>query len=324
MKLDSQSLYRDIIKRAFWITWHNRFLWIFGFFITFLGLGGMYNFVLKNSWDNTIFNRLLNKITSVSLSGIVITENLDKINLGNLFLLFAAMLLVAVAIAFFVWLAINSFGGLIHSSQILDKKKKGSFVKSFNKARNYFWPILGVTIMGKALILIFLTITSGLLSSLVVYHSVGRALLYFFSSLILVSISLLISFLIIYASCFIVLKSKGVLESLHKAWTLFKENWVLSVEAAVILFFINLLVKIALIIVVILVSIPFMILLLLFYSASLVVMPTFIIALWIFISIILMILIGSFFSAFQIVAWTFIFDKISKGRLLSKLYRIFS
>lgn len=324
MKIEPQSLYRDIIKRAFWITWHNRFLWIFGFFTTFLGLGGIYNFVLKNSLDNTVFNRLLNKALSISVSGMIITENLDKINLGNLFLLFVAMVVSAVAIAFFIWLAINSFGGLISASQILDKNKRASFVKSFNKGRVCFWPLLIINIIGKILIIVFLAIIGGLLSYLLIDNSISRALFYFFSSLILISVSLLITFLIIYASCFIVLKSKRTLESLREAWLLFKKNWIVSIEAAVILFFINLMAKLALIVSVVLISIPFMVLLLLFYSASLAVMPSIIIALWIFVSIILMVLIGSFVSAFQIVAWTFIFDKINKGGLLSKLYRIFS
>ena len=323
MRIDSSSLYRDIIKRAFLVTWQNGFLWIFGFFTSFLGLGSMYNFVIKNSWDNTLFNGLLNKVLSISIAGTVISENFNKIGLSKLLLFFLALLLGVIVIAFLIWLAINSFGALIKASQILDKNKKITFTKSFKAQGKKFWPLLLLNLLGKIFIYILLAITGGSLTYLLVNHSVGRALLYFFISLLFVAISLFITFLVIYASCFVVLKSKGFFESIQNAWKLFKKNWVVTVEAAVILFFINLLAKLGFFILLILFSIPFMLLLLLFYSASTAVMPTILLALWIFVGVLLLIFIGSIFSAFQIVTWTFLFDRINKGGVLSKLYRVF-
>ncbi|MBU1179366.1 hypothetical protein KJ885_00290 [Patescibacteria group bacterium] len=324
MKIDSSSLYRDIIKRALLITWHNRFLWIFGFFATFLGLGGMYNFVLKSGWQtNLLYNQIANKITTISVSGVLITGNLGKINILNLFLLFLAIVVVGILAAFFIWLAVNSFGALIGGAQVFDKKRKVGLVKSFNKSKIYFWPLLGVNLLGKVLIFLFLALTGGILSLILIDNSAVNALIYFLTSLLFVALSLLISFLIIYASCFLVLKSKKTLDSIHEAWKLFKRNWVVSIEAAIVLFFINLIVSIGLAIILVLLSIPFMVLLLIFYSASAAAMPSIILALWAAVAIALMILVGSFFSAFQIVAWTLLFDKISKGNILSKLYRIF-
>lgn len=321
MKIDTSSLYRQIIKKSFLITWQNKFLWIFGFFTAFLGLGSMYNIILKN--DNEIFYRLTNRFTSISLSGIIISENIEKINITNLILLFVAVVSTIAAILFLTWLAIRSLGALIKAGQLLDNKKDTTFKKSFDKSRGHFWPLLLLNIVGKLLIFLFLAVIAGLVSTVVVNNSIGQALLYFCASLVLVSLSLLVSFLIIYASCFIVLKSKKMFESIHKAWTLFKQNWIISIEAAAILFFINLLVKLSLVIILILLSIPFMVLLLIFYSASFASMPSLIMAIWLFISILVMIFAGSLFSTFQIVAWTLLFDKIDKGGVLSKLHRIF-
>jgi hypothetical protein len=324
MQIDSSSLYRDILKRAFLITWHNRFLWILGLFTTFLGLGSIYEMVFRQSFHyDVLFGKFASKFTTVSLSGILIANNLDKISVANLILFILAVIAVTALAGFLVWLTIVSFGALIKSAQVFGNNKKITFAKSLRESRKKFWPILTINLVGKAMIFLFLSLTGALLSLVLTDTSVGNALIYFFASIIFVAISLLFSFLIVYASCFVAIKSKKMADSIHSTWALFKENWVVSVEAAVILFFINLCVKLALIIIIVLLSVPLMILLLVFYAASVSVAPTILIVFWIILSICILILAGSFFSAFQTVAWTLLFVKIIKGGVLSKLHRIF-
>ncbi|PIR66535.1 MAG: hypothetical protein COU51_03280 [Parcubacteria group bacterium CG10_big_fil_rev_8_21_14_0_10_36_14] len=327
MKIDSSSLYRDIIKRAFLVTWRNRFLWILGFFTTFLGLGSLYEITVKNSINNIeIFSSFANKITSISLSGIIISKNLDKINIGNAILTIFFLIFATALIAFLIWLAVISFSGLIKSAQKLDQnKKKLSLRVVLKEGKQHFWQILGINILGKVLITCLLAFTGWTLSFIIIDHSIGRAFFYFFVALLFIAISLLITFLIVYASCFSILKEKSFFSSIKHSWDLFKKNWIVSIEASVILFAVNFILKLTLTASIVLLSIPFMILLLLFYSAASTIsgISTVIIAIWILISIVLMVLVGSFYSAFQIVAWTFIFDRINKGGVLSKLHRIF-
>lgn len=324
MQISSQSLYRDILKRAFFITIKNRILWVFGFFASFLGLGGMYDIIIRNAWDNSsVFIRFAGKFTSFSLSGLLIAENFNKINILNLALLFLAIIASVLIFAVFTWLSINFFGGLIFASQELDKKHKIKFLKSFNTGRKNFWQLLGVNLTGKILILIILTLTGGFLTFILVNNSILKGIIYFLISILLLTFSLFISFLIIYASCLIILKSKKLKEAIFGALELFKQNWIVSIEMATILFLANLLLKLLLIVVVTIFSIPLMILLILFYNAQAAIMPPIILGIWMFMGVVLMIFIGSLFSTFQIVAWTLLFDKIFKGGVLSKLHRIF-
>ncbi|MFA5133517.1 MAG: hypothetical protein WC459_01810 [Patescibacteria group bacterium] len=324
MQIDSSSLYRDIFKRAFFITIKNKFLWIFGFFTTFLGLGSIYELVINKSLKNSdLFLSASYKFSVASLSGMLISKNLDKIKFLNLFLFIGAVILLLAVLGVFIWLAIISLGSLIHASKNLDLKKKADFSKSFNAVKSKFWRLLSINLTGKILIFIFLFITGALFSMILLNQSLGKALIYFLVYLILVALSLAISFLTIYASCFAVLKSDSLKKSISGAWKLFKENWIVSAESAVIMFGINIAVKFILFLSLIIFSIPFMLLLIIFYYGAVAAAPTIILAAWIFVSIILMIIIGSFFSAFQIVAWTLLFDRISKGGVLSKLHRIF-
>jgi hypothetical protein len=324
MKIDSSSLYRDIFKRAFFITLHNRFLWIFGFFATFLGLGSIYELVINTSLQNSaLFLNLNYKLSGAALSGLLISANIDKVKILNLVLLFGAALLCLALLAAFVWLAISSLGSLIVAAKNLDAKKKIDFTKSFKKAKEKFWKLLSINLAGKILIFAFLFITGWLFSLILLNSSLAKALLFFAVYLILVAVSLAISFLTIYASCFAALKTDGVKKSIINAWRLFKDNWVVSAESAVIMFLLNLAVKIILFIALVIFSIPFMLFLVIFYYSAAVVAPAILIGIWILFLVLFMILIGSFFSAFQIVAWTLIFDRISKGGVLSKLHRIF-
>lgn len=324
MKNTTQFLYRDILKKAFVVTLKHPFLWVFGFFTTFLGLGSIYEVVFKNAANqSSLFGKFGAKITSISVSGWFIGENLNEFTLGNILFLLGSLLVVVAVFLFVLWLSINSFGGLIHSANLLDRKKKTTFQKGFLMGKEKFWKLLAVNVVGKILIFLLLILTGGTLSFFLLKNSITDALLYFFSFLVFIAVSLLISFLIIYASAYIMLKSKGVLESIHDGWELFKKNWVVSIEAAAILFLINILAKIALTLIIVALSVPFMLLLLLGYSMSLKFLPIILLALWIIAAVFAMIIIGSFFASFQIVAWTLLFDKISKGGVLSKLYRIF-
>ncbi len=324
MKIDSSSLYRDVFKRALAVTWHHPKLWIFGFFATFLGLGGIFQVIITQGVRSGLtFSRTAYNAEAISLSGALITSNLGRINILNLLFLLGAVVLSVALLVLATWLAVSSLGALMSSAYALDKKKKLSFWKNFTQGHAHFWRLLSVNLSGKILILFFLALVGALVSLIVVDNSIWRALLYFSVFLVLVAASLIISFLTIYASAFVVLKSRGLLESLESAWKLFKENWVVSFEAAAILFILNVLAQAIIFVALIIFSIPFLVLLLLLYSSAAATAPFVIMAVWVFTSIIFLIFAGSFFSTFQIIAWTYIFDKISKGGVLSKLHRIF-
>lgn len=323
-QINSSSLYRDVIWRALVITWRHPLLWIFGFFTTFLGLGGIYQMIIGKSINSgLLFGQLTGQTQIISLSGLLVSSNLGQINISNLLLLFGAIFLILALLVFFIYLSISSFGALIFSASAIDKKKPLRFWKNFSQGRAHFWRLLAINLIGKILIFAFLALVGGLISLIIINNSISRALLYFFAFLILVAASLIISFLTIYGSSFVVLKSRKLIESVESAWELFKENWVVSIEAAAIMFLLNLLAQAVIFAALIVFSLPYLLMLLLIFSASVTTAPVIILALWITTSIIIMIVAGSFFSTLQIVVWTLLFDKMVKGGVMSKLHRIF-
>lgn len=279
--------------------------------------------ISKSLNSGFLFGQLAGNASVISLSGLLVSSNLGQINVGNLLLLFGAVFLSLALLVSAAYLAMSSFGALIFSASVLDKKKPLHFWKSFAHGRAHFWRLLAINLTGKIIILTFLALVGGLLSQIIINNSASRGLLYFFAFLILVAASLIISFLTIYASSFVVLKSRKIIESTESAWTLFRKNWVVSIEAAAVMFVLNLLAQTIIFAALVVFSLPYLLALLLIYSATVTTAPIIILALWIVTSIIIMLVAGSFFSTFQIVAWTLLFDKIVKGGALSKLHRIF-
>jgi len=322
--MKNKSLYRDIFKRALSLTWKNPFLWIFGFFTTFLGIGNVYETIFKNSIEQSaLLDKLGVKFSLVSFYGVFLGKNFTNITFGNLLLLIGVLIIILVVFGIALWASIGSLGGLIHATNHLDKKKKTNFVSSFKDGYQHFWKLFAVNVMGKTLIILFLALTSGLLALLLTNTSVINSIIFFLSFLVFVSISLFISFIIVYASAFVILKKKGVIDSIHEAWQLFKNNWVVTIETAVILFILDILVKISLVIITAIFSLPFILFLLLSFTFGITLIAQILMFMWILFIIAVLVIASSIFSSYQLVAWILLFDKITKGGVLSKLHRIF-
>jgi len=239
-----KHLYRDIFKKAFLLTIKNPFLWVFGLFTTFLGIGSFYELILKRSLDQIFtFGRLELQVNTLKIFGTTFAGSIGDLKLVELlgFIGYIALALSVLVIS--VWVAISAFGAIIHATQKIDKKKKTGFWDAFKAGLKHFWKLFIVNIFGKTIIFTLLLVTGWLLSHLLINNSLFNAIVYFLSFLIFVSISLFISFLVVYTSAYIVIKNHTTKKSIKQSWQLFKNSWVVTIEASIILFFVNLLTK---------------------------------------------------------------------------------
>ena len=141
--------YGDLIRDSFRITWRNRYLWFFGFFV-YLGSGsggggggntggGGGNFDEQSSAE----------IASVSASAVQGTFQ----NLGLIIILVVALLLTFL-ILFAIYVV--SQGGLTDSVAAIDRGQRRSFFSTWRAGAGLFWRVLGQ-------ILLFVGIVIGLL-----------------------------------------------------------------------------------------------------------------------------------------------------------------
>lgn len=315
-----QPLYRIILKKAWDITRKYKFLWFFGIFALWLGNGG----------EMQIFFKTLYAVQDLSASQIPQVLNnflmIDFIrNAGNLqsiliWVLFIVLELVFVFIG--VWLVVTSQVAIIRATDEASNGKKPMFVDSFKGSQMYFWKVLGLNIISEVIIGLFVSLFVILLLLIVVnLGSQFKFLVGVIIFVIFLPIAIIISFVMRYAINFVVLKEEKFLDSISKAWFLFKTNWLVSLEMTLALLIINSLIGLIIVYFTIIIIGPFfrmdMMSLFAFQNVAFgliffKLLPLFLIYMF----------VGAGIAVYQTVAWTLLFNELVSSKRYSKLVRI--
>jgi hypothetical protein len=318
------------------VTWRNKYLWFFGLFAAILGGVGKYEISmnkLSNGWQGGAYPDIAAFLNSDALSELTLSNFFrafqhDPVSMVIICVLF---IVLAVLFVFMLWLSVVSQVGLINNSaEALQSNKKYSSLRirhGIQAGIKNFWPVLGWNLIIKTCVYISFAI----ISLPVVYFFMGGMdgdpsvgnIAYSALFIIFVPISVLLSLLLKYSVCYIVLQSKSFVDSVRDGWKLFLSNWIISLEMGFILFAIQFLLTIALFLIVLALGIPFLFLALLFGGLATPISWMIMLA-YIFLAIILVIFAGAIFTTFQISSWTGLFLELTKKqRSLSKLARLF-
>ena len=230
--------YRQILTQAFKIAWQNPGLWFFGFFIALWGGGelelmfGGYGFGRQETvfsfWQGLAEGGLF---TIAGLKGAV------KILFANPLYLFVILLLGLAVLgltALFLWLIAVSQTAVIGQAVAVSQNKKLSWKESFGRGREKFWPVLALNLALR----IFLGALFGILGLLTLIKFPGYLIAYVIGFDLFFLLGLIASFIFKYAICGAVLRDWRLKESFKSAWRIFLNNWLVSLEVALILFLI--------------------------------------------------------------------------------------
>jgi hypothetical protein len=319
--------YRSLLKQAFSLAWKNKYLWFFGLFASLTVAGGSweYQIITQNFGQNLVDSSYYNLSGLLALgdllknffSGFVNLFRFDFLTIINVLTL---LLAATVILVLFIWLAIASQAALVDSTKkILTAGKKKIIItirSGLTAGQRHFWSVFGLNILTKVLISLALFIISLPLLFMVISNASILSAIYIILFVIFIPIGTGLSLMIKYAISYKVLDNQSFIGSLEKSGKLFKENWLVSLEMAVILFLINLLIGGLLLVGMAVFLLPLFLLGLGFNLAWL----TILIAL---VAIVLVILTGSFLTTFQIAAWTGLFLNLKERGGLAKLERLF-
>ena len=317
--------YRNILKQSWALTWRNKYLWWFGIFAALLGNGGEFEILFNNTGGDPA-QSLFPAWQRIASTGIFSGHTLA--NIGNLFrndtlnMIFVLVVcLIALAIGLFlIWLVVVSQAAVVNNSAAVIKQKKHTLKDGLDSGILNFWPVLALNIMIKALIYILLVIIS---LPIIFYQGNFNAVLFYIIALIIVlPVAIVLSFIMKYAVAYVVINKSKIMPAIQKGCRLFKENWLISFEMAIILFFINLLVGLAIVLAILVLAVPFLFLgLIFYYSFSLI--GSWLIAFLAFASFLFMVVsVGAALAVFQISSWTGLFLELEKKSGTSKLVRM--
>jgi hypothetical protein len=288
--------YFEILKRAWSITWHNRFLWGFGLMLV-LGGGGMnWNFSLPNQREKL---------------------NVSKYEINNFFnehlvwILLGATALLILILALMV-LRIIAQAGVIKSVSHLEKNEPTSFSGGFREGKKYFWKMifLGI-ILSLALLAILIAIFLPVIFLFIVKSYVLGVLMALVAVIIVIPMTVLFFFVKKYAYFYLVLSDLNIKSSLEQGYQLFRKN--ISGSLIMGLLFIPLGIVLAFLLIssLLIIAIPFAIIGVAFYAASLKAGLIVTIIGGILAIIFLMLLIQSIYQTFYQTTWYLFFQQIA-------------
>jgi len=324
-------LYRNILSQASRVTWRHKYLWFFGLFAALLGNGGEYEILIR-SLSGDIGQGFFPSFRNIASTGIFsrnILTNIGQIIKNDPFslvMLLIVGLIILFLVGFLVWMMIISQAALVNNSAaiITGKKSPVPRIKEGVLAGiKNFWPVFGLNIIIKIIIyLAFILVGLPIIFSMVQTGRPIASFLYLILFLIFIPLAIALSFMIKYSIAYVVIKGSNFFQAISQGWSLFKRNWLVSIEMAFILFFINFLVGLGIILAVLILTIPFLFLALLFYNLFSLA------GFWLiaFISLIILLFIiivsGAALATFQISAWTGLFIELVSQGGISKIMRV--
>ena len=317
--------YRNILKQAWRLTWRNKYLWWFGIFAALLGNGGEFEILFNNTGANPS-QALFPAWQGVASTGVFSWQTLA--NVGDLFardtlniiLVLLTCLIVLAVFLFLVWLVVVSQAAIVNNSAAIIKQKGPALREGFNAGILNFWPVLGLNVLVRVIIYALLVAIS--LPAIYFSANFSAKVFYFVALILTVVAAIVLSFIAKYAIAYVVINKSRVGRAVSQSWRLFKENWLISFEMAVILFIINLLVGLGIVLAILTLAVPFLFLSLIFFYAFAAV-GSWLVALLAFACFIAVIVsTGAALAVFQIASWTGLFMELDKKGGTAKLVRV--
>lgn len=304
------TLYRHIFRESWRIAWKNPFLWFLGALSIFWGGIGAYSSI------DSIFSRLQSAPEGIWKGAF---PSIQDFSFGGLFMIGLTAVIIIALFSGFILLSVSARGGLIYAISARSKKKPTSLGGALQKGVQKFWPILGIGILSR-----FDVVLSYLLLDPLSQLPPGTGVLigYVLAFLVTTVVSLVFSLLAIYAIAFVMFEDASFTQAVRQACNLFSEHWLLSLEFALMLYGLNLLVGIVVIMGLLALGIPFVLLGILF--AFLNVPGGFLVAAvpLVILYVIFLVIAGSLFVTFQYTTWTLLYIRMREGNPISKVVRV--
>lgn len=237
MKID----YLTIIKKSWKITWRNRYLWWFGFFISLSSIGNGNFYTSENSENESI---------STQQAIDFISQNIHWIAL--------IAILTFIFILIFSIVRIISLGALISSIEKKIQNKPTNFKLGIKDGKENFWKILFISFfLSLFMLAISIILTAPIIILILNKNYIIGAILGVLALLILFPIMILITYIKKYSYLYAVLGKLTFWPTLENAYGLFQKNILSSLIMGGILILINILLFLALILFLIPITILF-------------------------------------------------------------------
>jgi len=324
-----KNFYRQLLKKSYLILKRYKFLWFFGIFAAIMGNGREIQMLSRAS------EIVPNLPTRVSEWGVFFSAN-TPVDLIKLFWEFITLkpsvaipfvIVLLLVLVFVIWLMMVSQIALVSATDKINASKAVDFSTVFAATHGKVWEVFGLNIFTRLILytafILLLLPFSGLLmisnGNMIAIFSI--TLLAF---LVFVPLAIIMNFVLKYGIIYAVIDDEKLWPAFINAWKLFWKEWLVSIEFALIMFVLNILVVIGLFVVLFFLAVPFLALGVMLLTTKLVVLANLAIIVAMILFLGLIVLVSAGFAVFQYSGWTLLFFELKKGKAYPKLLRMIS
>ncbi|HJV33208.1 MAG TPA: hypothetical protein VJ694_04235 [Patescibacteria group bacterium] len=311
MTKPSGAFYRHILADAWKAVRKNKALWLLGFFVSFLGNGGVYELLIQGT-GRLGLDEDFGGLFSLGLmsGGGNLGQALASAGTQSLvvFLLVALTALGLAAVA--VWVVVSAQGGLIAGARDAERGRKTTFGSLFAAGNEVAWPLFVLNALSRLAVMAFFYLLLSLTILYLADANLWSSFSYLAGFVLLIPLTLIIGFVTIYAACYVTLQRLPLVAAIESAIALFRKYWLISLETALALFGVNLLAAFGIAAATTLASV---VLLPLLVGASLLeggALVGGIIAVASLAAVVLLAVVGGGLAAFQYAVWVHLFTKL--------------
>ncbi len=320
MTTRDQSMYRHVLADAWTLAWKRRALWPFAFFAALVTTGGIVDFLMRGG--NGIFNAEVARLSGGASGsfGQLITLVAPKAMVSPPGWLILAAVLGFVILAALVWVALTCQGALIAGITAVDKHADPR--KALGRGIASFWPLFGTALLTRLALGIVTVAATAPFGAAIADRNPGTLLIYICAYVAFVLVSTAVSVLSMYAAIDVVATGSSLWHGLGNAVRTFRAHWIVSFEAALVVFGVDVFVAVGLLIGVVLLLVPFTLFLLMMQVVGTVA------GMWIFFTLFIALLVGwiialaSFATTLRYAVWTLLYERLQGRTATAKIVRL--
>jgi len=310
-----EPTYQQAISKGWEMVWHHKNLWVLGLLAAFLGqlgLGDFFGRLWMLYYKGTVSSGLESFWQNYGLS----IGNMDWYNILGLIWLVGLLILIVISVVF---LAITSQGALIsYAASWYKSNRFKNFGKAWHKSVTHFWPMFKV-VVGYKIIFCLLVLAGVALLKFTDTSMMGWVnVLSGFVLGIIMFFYLVFSIVYIYAIAYVVIDDNKATEAVKKGWGLFSDHVLVSLEVALIMIFLNLLLVVGGAVVLVLSLIPAIIIWIIAGLLNITALASFGFLVSLFLWILVIVLMVAVFNAFNTSVWTYLFMRMHKKGIVSR------
>lgn len=313
-----EPVYRHVLAQAWRVAWREWRLWPLAFFASFLLTAGTYDTVGNAFFQITRQAGILQGnspwagVTLESLGGVF----------GALTALQWALGLSIVLLAFLAASCVAQ-GGLVYSIGASRLGEKADLRKALSIGARAFWPIAALNVMSLVIFALIRFFVAAFMDYALTADTLAAGLLFVGSFVLFVGLAFVITIIQIFALNAMILQGASVADSILRGYIQFKRHWIVSIETALILAVIAVLLNAGLTYLVFLAGVPFM---LAMVTAAVIQSPilyfgALVLALLVMLAVFA--IATAILSQLQYATWTFLYRKIGEGGVVPKIHRMF-